>query len=270
MQVSPVVHALPSLQRLPLSGPCEHPAAGEHVSVVHGFWSSQLAVPLGLQVPVAQVSPTVHGLPSSHAMPVAGLHAAFAKLGWQLWHAGLAASSPAARHAPAILHQPLATGWLQTPSWHASFVHAKPSSPHTVPLPAGVWPQPLGPVQLSTVQGLPSEQLRPVPPHLPALHTSPVVHGLPSSHTPTMGTQKHGDCGALLLQLSDVQGSLSLQASFWPTHFPPTVQASPTVQALPSLQGKATRTDHADWLTLGKQPWQLSSVLIAPPLRHVP
>ena len=78
--VSPTVQAFPSVQALVLLVKT-HPAAGVHVSVVHGLWSLQSSVPVpGWHVPPPQMSPTVHVLPSEHAFvlfvktqPLAGL-----------------------------------------------------------------------------------------------------------------------------------------------------------------------------------------------------
>ena len=72
---------------------------------------------------------------------------------------------------------------LQTPSAQVSpTLHAFPSSQGRA---LGMWMQPSGP-QLSSVQGLPSSQLRvSVPAHTPSWHRSPTVHASPSSHTAT-------------------------------------------------------------------------------------
>ena len=79
--VSPVVHALPSLQETALFA-CAQPLAGTHESSVHGLVSSQFRSPApGWQLPPPQVSPVVQALPSSQAavlfvktQPVAGAH----------------------------------------------------------------------------------------------------------------------------------------------------------------------------------------------------
>jgi hypothetical protein len=66
-QLSPVVHALPSLQ-LPLMGGYWHPDAGLHVSLVQGLPSLQTTGFPGMHAvldPPAQWSPVVHMLPSS-------------------------------------------------------------------------------------------------------------------------------------------------------------------------------------------------------------
>jgi hypothetical protein len=78
-QVSPVVQAFPSSQAIVLFVKTQ-PASSVQVSVVQGLLSLQIRPTPGWQVPPPQVSPVVHGLPSSHAFvlfvktqPVAGL-----------------------------------------------------------------------------------------------------------------------------------------------------------------------------------------------------
>lgn len=69
-QVSPVVHAFPSLQGF-VFAVFTHPVVALHVSFVHTLPSSQFAgVPL--QVPDWQVSLWVHAFPSSQPVPLIG------------------------------------------------------------------------------------------------------------------------------------------------------------------------------------------------------
>jgi hypothetical protein len=64
--VSPVVHALPSLQDAVLFE-CAQPVAGLHESSVHALPSLQFVAEPPTQAPPAQASPVVHALPSLHA-----------------------------------------------------------------------------------------------------------------------------------------------------------------------------------------------------------
>src|SRR5262249_44267061 len=67
-QLSPVVAALPSSQRMPLLMFSQPTLGGVQRSVVQGFPSTQfLGVPA--QEPAAQVSPTVQTFASVHAIP---------------------------------------------------------------------------------------------------------------------------------------------------------------------------------------------------------
>ena len=66
-QVSPIVHAFPSLHERALLV-CAHPVAGEHASVVHRFPSSQLSAAPPTHAPPEQASPVVHAFPSLHGV----------------------------------------------------------------------------------------------------------------------------------------------------------------------------------------------------------
>ncbi len=71
LQLSPVVHTLLSLQ-LPLSSAALlQPVFASQLSLVHGFLSSQ-TTSLPTQLPLLQLSPVVHALPSSQAPGFAG------------------------------------------------------------------------------------------------------------------------------------------------------------------------------------------------------
>jgi hypothetical protein len=65
-QVSPVVHALPSLHELVLLA-CTQPDAGLHESFVHTLPSLQFGAGPPTQTPPEQASPVVHALPSLQA-----------------------------------------------------------------------------------------------------------------------------------------------------------------------------------------------------------
>ena len=62
-QASPMVHALPSVQASVVWA-CTQPAAGSHVSAVHGLPSSQFAPEPAMHAPFTQLSPNVQALPS--------------------------------------------------------------------------------------------------------------------------------------------------------------------------------------------------------------
>jgi hypothetical protein len=141
-----------------------HPVAGLQVSVVHRLPSLQ-TMALPWQTPLVHLSLTVHTVPSEHANvlfanthPDAGLHESVVQglLSLQLWGA------------------PTQEPWLQK----SPTVHALPSLQAAELL---VKVQPPGLTHPSVVQGLLSLQVAPATPwQLPAMHTSTVVHTLPS------------------------------------------------------------------------------------------
>jgi hypothetical protein len=68
--VSPVVHAFPSLQDVPLeTAVCDTPVTGSHASAVHGFPSSTTSGVPGVHVPPWQVSAPSHTVPFGHGVP---------------------------------------------------------------------------------------------------------------------------------------------------------------------------------------------------------
>ena len=71
-QASGPVHASPSSQAAPFSGVWAHPSPPVmQVSLVQGFWSSQLC-PCPAQVPAVHASSWVQGLPSSQGRSSSG------------------------------------------------------------------------------------------------------------------------------------------------------------------------------------------------------
>ncbi len=71
VQVSPLVHAFPSLHPVPGGAAANwQPTAGAQVSVVHGFASSH-ATAVPWQTPLTHASPVVQALLSLH-MPLVG------------------------------------------------------------------------------------------------------------------------------------------------------------------------------------------------------
>src|SRR3989449_1055632 len=126
---------------------------------------------------------------------------------------------------------------VQTPNWQLSLpLHTFPSL-HDVPLGTGAYTHPLGGLQLSAVQGLPSSHLRGLPLQTPPEQVSPVVQALPSlqalpliftgfEHVPVLGSQVP----------TTWHWSEAVQTTgLLPVHTP-LCQVSVCVQALPSLQ----------------------------------
>ncbi len=134
--------------------------------MVHGLLSSQTRALPPAQLPVAQVSPLVQALPSSHgavdAVPIQP------EPGSQLSRV---------QGLPSL--QTFSDPALQTPPAQTSCsVHGLPSS-HGAVLATDL--QPSTGSQLSVVQSLPSLQSVALPPaQLPPAHASSLVQGLPS------------------------------------------------------------------------------------------
>jgi hypothetical protein len=141
--------------------------------------------------------------------------------------------------------------------------------------------------QESAVHSLLSPQsFAPGPAHTPLVQVSPVVHGFPSSHEPPLAGANAQPLGGL--QVSVVQGSLSLQTACAPVQVPP-VHTSFAVHALPSLQGSVLfvntqpvavlqvssvhgfRSLHTVGLVPEQvPPWHVSLAVQALPSLHVP
>ena len=111
--VSPVVHKLPSSHLFPLIPLCTQPSVGLHASLVQALPSSQVAMPLPLQLPVVQLSTRVQGLPSSQVLPLVGDHALVLLAGLQLLHASPGLPWPLTRQMPLMRHMSLLVGCLQ-------------------------------------------------------------------------------------------------------------------------------------------------------------
>ncbi len=176
---APPVHTSPTVQALPSShgalfGTNWQPNLGSQLSVVQGFPSLQATGVPPPQLPVAQVSATVQGLPSSQAAVLA-VCAQFPVISQVSTVHGLPSSQSTAAPLP------------QAPLLQRSpTVHAKPSS-------QGAWfcvkIQPVCGEQPSSVQGLPSEQAVGLPAvQVPLKHCSPTVQASPSSQLPALGS----------------------------------------------------------------------------------
>jgi len=137
----------------------------------------------------------------------------------------------------ALLSSQLKGTGAQTPPAQVSGpVHALPSLHGLL---FAVCEQPVTGEQLSSVQAFKSLQLSAAPGvQTPALQTSAVVHTLPSAshNTPLAAPPLKTQAPVSVLQLSAVQGLLSLHTVNAPLTQAPTLQTSPVVQALPSLQ----------------------------------
>jgi hypothetical protein len=128
---------------------------------------------------------------------------------------------------------PAGTGAWQTPAWHVSTVQTFPSSAHVVPSVTGrCWHVPPAPHE-SAVHSFPSSQFFVAPAHCPAAHTSPVVHGLPSSHAAVVFVNMHPEAGS---QESAVQPFPSSHTVAEPPTQDPLWQRSLVVQGFPSSQ----------------------------------
>jgi hypothetical protein len=135
---------------------------------------------------------------------------------------------------------PRSTGWhiwvtgplTQTPPMQTSpDVQELPSSHGLVLL---LWTQPVAGWHASLVQGLPSLQLRAMPPRqTPAEHTSPSVHALPSLQAAVLLAWTQPLAGT---QESVVHGLPSSQLRAVPGRQVPAEHLSPVVHALPSSQ----------------------------------
>ena len=253
-QPSGLVQALPSLQ-LPSELLWLQPAMGSQLSLVQGLLSSHTVGAPPWQVPPAQESPLVQGLPSLHGWVLAAWLqpslASQASLVHGFWSSQLGAAP--GLHTPAVQVSPT--------------VQALPSS--QVPA-AALCRQPLVLSQLSAVHGLLSLQLTVAPAwHTPPPQRSPTVQVSPSLQVAVVAVWVQPLCGA---QPSAVQGLLSSQPSTAvPLQVPP-LQVSLSEQALPSSQGRVVAAWAQPVLAL-----QLSAVHrfwssqpICGPLTHTP
>ncbi len=229
-QVSLLVQALPSLQGVPPTTATliQLPVPVSQVSPVQGLLSSQFLV-VPLHTPFWHASPVVQALPSLQELP-------FATVGY--------AQLPVSASHPSVVQGLLSLQTLavpaQVPSLHASpVVHARPS---LQPVPSTTLTDlqlPVPTSHASVVHTLLSLQFLALPPHLPRLHTSLTVHGLPSSHGAVMLVRMQ--VPLLASTESAVHTLPSSQVLLGPLQMPP-VQVSGVVVGLPSLQGLPSAT----------------------------
>ena len=224
LHTSPLVQALPSSQKSVVNV-WTQPSTPSQASLLHKFPSSQeITLPLK-HVPLAQLSPRVHALPSSHGALLAPLTQPLRML------------QPSSVQGLPSLHT-RADPELQSPDAQISLiVHAFPSS-QAIELKPCVQPTLLS--QASSVQRLPSSQLGALPPtQNPPEQTSIAVQASPSEHPAefTVKTQPTAKS-----QLSSVHTEPSAQTTFVPGMQAPPPQMSPKVQAFPSLHTAVVAT----------------------------
>jgi hypothetical protein len=192
------------------------PLVGSQLSVVQGFSSSQLTC-WPPQVPPLQTSLAVQALPSSHATPMA------------VALQPLVGSQKSKVHG--LLSWQATVAPLHKPPVQVSLEVQALLSVQLPVLSAKV--QPVWALQPSSVHTLPSAQGNAAPGwHTLLAQLSPTVHRLPSSQEPETAAKLQPVVG---LQLSAVQGLLSLQLTGVPTQ-PPPLQVSLLVHAEASLQ----------------------------------
>ena len=226
---APPVHASPDVQALLSVHPsalfaCVQPVFVSQPSSVHGLPSSQFMPVMPAHTPALHAPARWHALPSPHLLPSArltfGAHV-LASMQSSLVH-GLLSSQltllvPA--HLPALQWSPA--------------VQLLPSS-HVLASLFACW-QPATASHVSSVQGLPSSQLRACRPpvQLPAAQMSPIVQTLLSLQLAVFTTCEQPVAGS---HASSVHGLPSSQPSACvPAVQDPSTHASPTVQAFWSL-----------------------------------
>jgi hypothetical protein len=206
------------------------------------------------QTPAVQVSSTVLGLPSSQVVPSASLdQSEVFLLGAHTWQELLGFTVPAATSEMRIKQSA-----TQLPPLHTS------PPPHDVPSSIGVCLQMPEPLQESTVQGLlssghgvpaaafttvqpplpsqvelawhtPGLQVWLAPPHVPFVHESFEVQGLPSSHAVPFARDACAHEPVTGLQAAEWHWSWGEQTTGLLPRQTPDWQVSVCVQALPSL-----------------------------------
>ncbi len=261
LHTSPWVHKIPSSHPNPSTDALDAhlPLLGSHASIVQPLPSSQVVGVPDWQRLAAQISPTVHGLPSSQTTELL-VNKQFP----------LAPSQASSVHGLPSL-QTLIRPPTHRPSTQASpKVQPVPSS-QLAPELAWAWHKPSATVQMSKVQGFPSSHTRPVPVHCPAKSQASLsVHGLPSLQAKPTWTIlcKHKPSA----QESLVQSLVSEQSLAKPVQSPPW-QLSLFVQPSPSSQGPSW----GKWLQVPSSLLQASEVQIllssqgvAMPGRQVP
>jgi hypothetical protein len=210
--VSLPLHTVPSAHELPFATAVFwQPVTGLQLSVVQTLPSLQLSGVPAVHVPFWQVSTPLHTVPSAHDVPFAT--AAF----WQ----PLAALQESMVHGLPSL-QLSGVPVVQVPFRQVSApLHTVPSA-HDVPFVTAVCWQPRTGSQVSVVHGLPSSQLSGAPlTHSPPWHVSPPLQTVASPHDVPFVTARFTQ-PEIALQVSVVQGLLSLQLSAVPAvHTPP-------------------------------------------------
>ncbi len=180
LHVSALVHALPSLQLLPsvLIGFEQLPVVESQLPATW-HWSLGVHVTeVPPHLPVLHTSVSVHRFLSSHPMPSV---------------TGTALHTPVASHLPVLQPSVSAEQSTAVPPVHlpALVSQVRPLTHGSVLQSVSIvqlhllksWLQPVGSMQLSTLQPSVSAQDSAPPPHAPVVHLSPVVQVLPSLHS---------------------------------------------------------------------------------------
>jgi hypothetical protein len=220
VHTSPLVHALESLQAVPVSGVYTQPVDVLHVSPVHPLLSLHVMV-VPTQFPeLLHVSPLVHALESLHAVPVRAVN-----------------THPVDTLHESLVHTLLSLQVIAVPAHvppeHTSpLVHALESLQALVLF---VYTHPVDVLHESFVHTLLSLHVSVAPTQFPELlQTSGVVHAFPSVHAvPVRGVYTQP---VDVAQESPVHELLSLHVIAVPAHVPP-VQTSGLVHAFESLHG---------------------------------
>ncbi len=208
-------------------------------------WQAQTLLP-GLHAPSLQVSPLVHGLPSSQG-PTAGLLVQ-----------PLALSQPSAVQGLSSLQTTLTSSARPTqaplPSQRSLLVHALPSSQGLL---WGLLLQPVAGAQLSSVQGLLSLQSSASPLQPLSPQTSPPVQPLPSSQGAELG---------VLLQLALAPSQLSSVHTSPSSQSPSSVMPSQSL-SMPSqlsfVAAAAAQVEATPAVAQARVPGQVPSSLLA-------
>ncbi len=205
------------------------PLLASQKSLVQPLPSSQI-LEKPLHFPLAQVSPSVQALPSSHNMELV--------LKVQPWSGSQTSS---VQKFPS-LHS-IALPGLQAPAAHTSPIEQTLPSSHAATLLATT--QPISGSHASVVQTLPSSQTLAAPPkQAPFLQVSLPVHTLPSSQPAAFLTKTQPLTGS---QASSVHGLPSLHTTALPALHSPAPHTSAWVQALLSSQGNRLATFLHPW-----------------------
>jgi hypothetical protein len=228
LHVSCPLQTVASSQAVPVpTGVCFTPATGSQLSAVHGLPSSVAGGVPGLHIPTWQVSRPLHTVASSQAVPFVTA----------VWITPATGSHESAVHelpssmaggVPAM-HMPLAL--------HVSWPSQTVASSQAVPAFTGVCVTPVVGAHESAVHGLPSVVVGGVPAMQlpPALHVSCPLHTVASSQAVPVVT---GVCftPAIGSHESAVQGLPSSVATGLPGVQLPTLHTSPDVHRLLSEQ----------------------------------
>lgn len=171
-QVSPTLHALPSVQALSRSWNT-HPCWGSQKSTVHALSSAQPVTSPGMHTEPTHTSPAVQALASLQTLAPGTI------------------TQPKVESHTWLVHSLALAQSTATPAWHAPPEHRSPlvqefRSSHACALLAD-W-QPVCGWQKLVVQGLPSSHAVTTPGRqTPPPQVSPSVHALPSVHVAVLG-----------------------------------------------------------------------------------